>query len=223
MEPTITDWIIAISSIITALSVVFVAIQTLLAKHSLVNAAESIEVAKASFQADHDCSRRERALEILRHWTESISITQPSARNLVESFTIEQCNSLIAHKPFSINISHSKTLEAALNGYKDCDKPKIENDSIYLDETHLFNLGYQCMSFLNSLEIAIQGWLHHIGDEDILEQELSYLVKPEKNYHVLKNFRLALGGTSAYPAIHVFVEHVEAKKTAKPDRKSKVA
>lgn len=105
----------------------------------------------------------------------------------------------------------------------ECQQPKIEGDKIFLDERHLFKLGYQCMTFLNSLEIAVQGWLHSVGDEDILEQELSYLVKPEKNYHVLKNFRAALGGPAAYPAIQAFVDHIEKQKSRPPERKGKVA
>ena len=236
MEPTITDWIVAISSVFAAIGVIFVAVQTSFAKKTLSNAAENLEIAKSSLKyaaeniavakdsmlADHDRSRRERALEILRHWNASVSESMPSARNLVETFDFEQCKKIIAHEPFTINESHEKTLEAAMSNYKHVQPPRIDNGSIHLDETHLFQLGFQCCGFLNALEIAIQGWLHHVGDEEIIEQELSYLVKPEKNYHILKEFRAALGGVSAYPAIHAFVEHIESKKTTTPARKSKL-
>ncbi len=214
-ESLITEWIVAVASIVTAAGVVFIGIEVRLSMKQL-------ELMKMQYKADHERSRRERALDVLKHWNESVTITQPSARLLVEGFSHEQCEKLIANKEFSIGEDNLRLLQIALDNFADCAEPKIEGGAIHLKTDHLFRIGQQCMAFLNSLEIAVQAWHNNIADAEILEAELKYLVKPAKRYYVLQEFRDALGGTGAYPAIQSFVDHIKNSELS-TKRKEKIA
>ena len=233
-------WVSAIASIIGALAIVFVAVQSYLAKkqldianqqlklstdqqiistQQLAISAEQNKIATKQMEADHERSRRERAIDVLARWTVSLDKAHPSARTLVESFSHEQCLKLAGQKEIKISAESEDLIKNVLHGYLDVDPPIVEGDELLLDANHSSHIYYLCISHLNSLEIALQSWLVCIADEKILEDELSYLIKPEKDHYVLETLRAVMGGKASYPAIHEFVEHIKDTKNGGPGRR----
>lgn len=241
MDP---QWIIAIASCFAALGIVFVARQTHIANKQLSIATEQLrlsaeqhriaseqlsisaeqhKISVAEFKADHERSRRERAIDVLARWTSSLDKAHPSARTLVESFDHEQCEKLRQKKGFRIGKDKEDLVKNVLHGYLDEGPPKSEENTLTLDDNHAAHIYYLCISHLNSLEIALQSWLVRVADDKILENELQYLIRPEKNHYVLEKLREVLGGKDCYPAIHEFVEHIKTKKMGGSERRQDIA
>lgn len=238
------EWVSAIAACISATAIVFLALQVFLAKRQLQIASEQLSISAEQqrlsaeqltisaqqqklsveqFVADHERSRREKAIDILERWNTRLDRAHPSARTLVNGFTQEQCEKLKEKKGFKVPKDKEDLIKNVLHGYLEEDPLRIEGESIILDDNHSSHIYFLCISHLNSLEIALQSWLVNVADEDILEEELHYLVKPEKGHYVLEQLRKVLGGKNAYPAIDVFVEHIKDKKNGGPGRRRKIA
>ena len=217
------EWVTAIGTCVGAGGLIFVALQTLFANRQLRLAADQIKLTTDMFRADHERSRRERAVEALGTFFRTLDRAHPSARTLVESLGQAECEKLKLKKGFRIPKEKHDLVMNVLHGYVDSNPPRIEGDSVVLSDNHAAHIYFLCISHLNSLEIALQSWLVNIADEDMLEQELQYLVKPDQGHYVLPTFRDVVGGRASYPAIHEFVEHIKDKKNGGPGRRPRVA
>jgi len=198
------EWVVAISSGITALGIVFIAIQTSIA-------AKQLAEFKKQIAADHQRSRINKAIDVLNEWTKSLDKAHPSARTLVNGFTIEQCEKLKEKTPFDLPVDKRSLLENVLHGHTNGNPLSEDDKSVTLNEDHLSHIYFLCMTHLNSLEIALQSWMKGVADKGIIEEEMCYLIKPEKEHYILENFRKVIGGKDIYPAIHAFVEHINLK------------
>jgi len=226
------DWVTAFASCVAAAGVVFVAYQAYLANRQLniaalqlKQSAEQHKLTLDQFKADHERSRRERAIEVLERWSRTLDRAHPSARTLVEGFSHEQCEKLKQKKGFKIGKDKLELLKNVLHGYADADPPQVDDEHVVLTDNHASHIYFLCISHLNSLEIALQSWLVNVADEVILEKQLKYLIKPDKGHYVLATLRDALGGREVYPAIHEFVDHMKEKISGRSvqERRDRVA
>lgn len=184
MDP---QWIMAISSVVTALGVGLIAWQA-------YTSAKQLEVLKQQIAADHERSRRQRAIDVLENWTKTLDMAHPSARSVIEGLSIEDCRKLKTKEPIKISASKLHYLEVALKGLIQQGELRAdEQKQITLSEKHVSQLHYLAISHLNSLEVALQSWLNGVADKSILEHELQYLVKPGDGHYVLANFREVMG------------------------------
>lgn len=91
-----------------------------------------------------------------------------------------------------------------------------EGDYIYLNIAEVAEIHYLLISHLNSLEIALLSWRDGIADKEIIEEQLSYVVKNDnedvEGEFFLVHFRNVIG-EKAYPAIHAFIEHLKKNKS----------
>lgn len=213
-----SEWVIAGASVVTAIGVAFIAWQAF-------TSARQLELLERQVSADHERSRRQTAIDVLQQWTETLDRAQPSARVVVEGFTIEECKRLKAKKPLSVPKEKFHFLENALQAVLGEDELSIEDDqAVRLNEKHVAQLYFLTLTHLNSLEVALQSWLSGVADSEILERQLEYLIRPEDGHYVLENFRTVLGGEKSYPAIAAFVDKLRDKrKTSQPTQKSGVA
>lgn len=215
------EWVAALANVVIAGGVI-VGIRQLVAANRQVallgdqlNAAnKQVELVAAQLKADHERSRCVEAVNNIREWTNRLDKTHPSARRLVNSFTVEQCNALRTKEPFSIPGSHVKLLEHIFQGTleeQEFHKLKNPNGDITLNEKHLSHLWFLVISHLNALEVCLLTWVNGIADKKTIESQLRYLVNPEKNEYILANFRQAMGGANSYPAIEAFVAHLRSQ------------
>jgi hypothetical protein len=68
------------------------------------------------------------------------------------------------------------------------------------------------VSYLNSLEFTLVAWQYSVIDKEIIESQFAYLFRPSDGHEVLKYFRKAAGGGSAFPAIEIFTAHLSQKQ-----------
>jgi len=186
---------------------------------ALAVAAASVQVffGYKQFKADHERSRREKTVELLTQFFSKQEKKDPIARRIIESLNVEQCRDILAQQQVTIS-TKSKVLVDQL-----FDDIKEENNSITLTESQSVELRWLAVNYLNSLEILLIAWQYTIVDRNIIETQFNYLFKPSEGHEILKEFRTAAGGEDTFPAIEIFVAHIQAERRKKLIQKSAVA
>jgi len=219
------QWVSAGASVVSAIGLILVAWQAIvgakqlgvairqfeLAAKQLELAANQLDEFRKQIAADHERSRRERAIDVLSDWTKSLDKAQPSARSLVDTFSLEQCTKLREKKPIRIPIEQRKMLETALQGTDSLHELEEDGKELLLNEKHTSQLFYTVITHLNSIEVTLQNWLTGVADHEIIENEMQYLINPEKGRFILENFRRVAGDRKVYPAIAEFVSRIQDK------------
>ncbi len=210
------EWVSAISAAIGAIGIVFVAIQTSIAAKQLANqdiqlkkTNEQLELSFTQMCNDHERSRREFTILLMKDWTLNLEHSSSIARKLVEGFSLEQCQAINNHGHLEIKPEKKEKLQTALQDVLKDRVLKEENGMLVLEEIDVAHLKYLLITYLNTLETILMSWKLAVADREILEQEFSYLVKPQEGHEALATFRQAVGGINAFPAIHDFVEKIK--------------
>lgn len=200
------EWISAIASLITALGVVFVAFQAKFA-------ADQLKHSQKELAADHERSRREHSIEVVRRWSDSLDKALPAARKFIQELTLEQCKCLISREPFYIPAKHKSLLTHALHEILDNENDLIiENDQILLNQNHLSQLLALVIKHLNALEVALLSWHNGVADNEIIEEQFQYLVCHNDDHFVLGNLRKAMADKATFPALEAFIRHLKEKR-----------
>lgn len=194
---TLTDWISAIASSITALGIVFLWYQ--------------IFVMKKNIDIDNEKSRREYAVNLILEWSKSLKRYSSISRKLVETFNEEQARKLWKSESFYVELDKKDLVEASLATCDDKEQLKLENEKIILTNKQSAFLRWTIICYLNFLESILIAKRHGIADKEIIKEEFRYLVKPQEGHSILKNFRKACGGNVSYPAIEEFAIELEGQ------------
>lgn len=169
------------------------------------------------FKGDHERSRRQLSVELMEGWVRNLSQHSTAARKLVDKFSSEQAISLYAQEPFAVDGRYVPLLDAALK-----DRLEIHDSNYTLTVEQSSSLRWEIINYLNALEIVLSAWSHNIADREMIEEQFHDLVSPEKDVYLLKNFRIAAGGSSTYPCIEEFVRHLGAAKMPAKKGKDKI-
>lgn len=204
----VTNWITALSSMIAASGVGFVAYQAYLAQKTL--------------KADHERSRRENAANLIMEWSINLKWEASLARKLVEKLSREETQKLYEQVPFSINKEHKNLVAGCLTEAEESDLV-INNEKIDLTEKQSAHIGWLIISYLNLLESILVHWQHGIADNEMLKSEFQYLVNADSERFILHNFRTAKEGINNYPAIQAFVRMLKKEHEEKADARGDVA
>ena len=200
------EWISAIASLITALGVVFVAFQ-------VKYAADQLKHSQKELAADHERSRREHAIDVVRRWSDSLDKALPAARKFIQELTLEQCKCLISREPFYVSAKNKSLLTHALHEILDNeDDLTIQDNQILLDQKHLSQLLALVIKHLNALEVALLSWYNGVADKEIIEEQFQYLVCYDDDHFVLGNLRGAMADKATFPALEAFIRHLKEKR-----------
>ena len=123
---------------------------------------------------------------------------------------------------FGVEEKYEEIIKGCLLGGPEKLILKREGGEIKLTQVQVSQIRWEVVSFLNMLEGVMAAWRHNVADRDIIEEEFQYLVSPEKDHYILKDFRIVAGGKDVFPAIQEFVEKLEKKSTFKSG-KGKIA
>ena len=184
------EWIMATSSIITALTVIILWIE---------------------LKSYHSSERRKKAIELIQFWSTNLTAKQSAARNLTEKLSFEQSKCLFDKEPFSIDAKYKELVAGSLDKAYDIE-PLITNDRIQLTVKEVIEIKVNVVDFLNLLESILSAWRHNVADRDIIKEEFHFLVLPQEGHDLLENFRKVAGVKAACPAIESFCEFVLAEK-----------
>lgn len=183
-------------------------------------------------RCDHEKARREKTVELLLAWSNSLTRETHTIKKVVEKFNEEQCRKLFAEEEFEMDCQqYTEIVESLTDKPKekeekcgDCEGTKGEcNRLLTLNKRYIKKLRYSVISYLNTLEAILVSWQYSIVDRDIIEQQFSFLVNPRDGNTVLENFRKVVGSEECYPAIEAFCSHLEEKRKDKIKEKGKIA
>lgn len=186
----LVNWVIASANIITASTLLIIWRQ---------------------FHADHERSRRQNSIEMMKVWTEltaGISLSARFAFQLFENFDENQCKSLWASDSFKIDKKYEHLLILSLKEYFDDMKFQEKNSQIELTKEQVATLRFLAASYLNLLEMIFACWRHHIGDRSIIEDEFGLLISPAKDKFPYEKLRIA---SESYPSISEFEKALKKK------------
>lgn len=216
---------------------------------TIVNACAVLGVILLRFQikAEHERGRREKAVDLLLAWNNSVKKETSSARKAVESFSFEQCQSLFNQEVFKVNkkqhkfileimdkeekkaykkLKEQKKQEKQEKQEKRTEKNKDESndkENITLSEGEISKLRWLVLTYLNMLESILVAWQYSAANRKIIEAEFSFLFNDANGCNALSNFRKICGGPLGYPAIESFAAHIQLEKQKKLVNEGNVA
>ena len=167
-------------------------------------------------QDDHERSRREELITVMRNWNQDISPNSAAAQKLGASLSTKQCKALNRMEPIEIDEEHLPLLKAALTGI--ATDLRVENGSVLVGVQEVTHLRYLIVRYLNTLEICLAAW--HLGIVDLphMESEFSFLSDCSVTDPALSKFRSVLGTEDKYPALTAFLKTITEKRSVQPER-----
>jgi hypothetical protein len=182
----------------------------------------SVALLHKQIRADHDRSRRERAVDLMTCY---VTTHDPSNHqllfglNLAFVLTEDQCHSLWERETFEILEKHQHLLDtwrsacnASLNGSKSFKSGGGGSSAsvLMLSSSEVYLLRTIATNFLNKLELVASAWHNNVADRAMIEQEFVRVFCPKDGVYVLEKFRDASG---IYPSVGKICEHFKQKKS----------
>ena len=249
MEPNITDWISAISSLIVAIGVGITALSVYLASKQVrvmseqaqatgeqvkvmseqaQATGEQVKVMLEQIEKDQERSRREAGINLVKDWVLFIGTQGAAAKAIAEKLSPEDSRRLWNTEEVIIPAKHERLVKKFFDRVGDSiDEEQIRTDEIR-DEKNIKLTSYQVhelrretIAYLNMLEVVLSAKRHQVADETIIKEEFLDLVVPSQNRSILSEFRKA-AGISTYPAIEEFVREMENDRNALKQGKDKL-
>jgi len=222
MDP---QWVIAVASSVAALGVLGIAIQSAAAISQLKISSGQLKTSIDQLQADHERSRRERAVELLSQWDAGLTRNAALARKLAETFDFDQSKSLFEQESFQIDCTHYELFLGAipLSSENRRREDKQEDNKIQVSERESSEIRWAVISYLNRLEATLTAVRHNVADKDMIYEQFEYLVAPSDGHYVLEDFRRAAGGTATYPSIEEFANELKTKHSQVNPGKARIA
>ncbi len=208
-----TDWIIAVSSLLSASAIVFLWKQAVLLKRQNDSTGQEIDTLRKQIRADHERSRKEKAQKLCLTWSLELEQHSRSAVALVANLDHQACLDIIEEKPIKISGRWKNNLLSCLVDFCDEDSLKKDGNYFLLEESHSARIRYLVVKVLNILESILVSWKHGIADEQIIEEEFSTIVRPKEHTYIVETFRVSLG-KRVHPAIEEFIVYL--KKNEQP-------
>jgi hypothetical protein len=198
------DWIIAVSSIITATGILFIFRQTQAAERQM-------KLLEKQINNDHERSRRELASRLVMDWIEHLTLEMVAAKQFAETLEKDDSKHLYEKQPFSVPSKRKRMIEAALGKSLDADQSTTPDSSdILLKSEQVFAIGWRVTQYLNYMEAILVPWWKGVADQNIIEAQFKSYVNIRKSEYVLEKYRAYCQGESSYPAIDAFVKKIKA-------------
>lgn len=175
-------------------------------------------VSKQDTRARHDEKRREKTVDYMVKWSESLSWETAYALKVVETFNHQQCMSLYNNIPFEVDYHTKENLCPICSRYlkdtcnkcmgKSTDNQSGENsdkEKLYtIDAIQCAEIRWYVIKYLNHLEALLISWKEGIVDREIIEEQFCYLYDPSSGRDTLQSFRNIAGDGKSYPTIEEF-------------------
>ncbi|MDO8736925.1 MAG: hypothetical protein Q7K29_07560 [Thermoleophilia bacterium] len=159
------EWVIAVANSVLAVTIVVFGLQ-------LRNDVKHIK-------ADHERSRREKAIDLLEMYATKVHENSPGLRfstKLLSQLNENNYKAIWNCDPFEVEEKHKYLIIGAL----ECDinklNLKIEFGRIFLRRRELLVIRSQLVGYLNVLEVVATAWKHNVADREIIEDEFDRLI-----------------------------------------------
>ena len=202
----------------------------------------SILIMFRQFKGEHEKGRREKAIELLLRWNDSVTADTNRIKEFCEHLSDEQCRKLARYETFEISAKkhaqlkqllsdnnvdkcheHNQPEENKSNGTKESVAGMTDNkNKEKLTSLEIKQLRYQVVRYLNLLEIIMTAWKDNVADNAMIENEFYFLLSETEGKTLLENMRKALGN-ECYPSISIFCANMKQKQQEKlSEKKEKI-
>jgi hypothetical protein len=190
----------AVASVLTAAGIIFIYYQVRLLSKQL--------------SADHERSRRERAIDLMAGWLDRKS-RQPewiiSAMLLIETLDEVRCRVVWEKGVMPLDAGIKPAAERFLAD-ANLGAPETRTDgTAVLTEVQTSVLRGCAVDLLNSLEVVATAWRHNVCDRAIIEEEFLDVIFFRTNRARLEVFRRASG---VYPSLGALTRHLQDTRRA---------
>jgi len=216
------QWVIAVASSIGALGILGVFYQSYTAFSQLKITAKQLDTSIKDLKADHERSRREKAIDLLAHWDRNIKLSGALSRKFAETLSFEQSKSLFKQQSFEVDPTHAELFLGSLSNISSKNRD-IPTEKFKVSERESSEIRWGVISYLNHLETILAAVRHNIADKDMIYEQFTYLVAPTEGHYVLEHFRKAAGGSDSYPSIEEFATELKNKHETNNSGKKKIA
>lgn len=206
----------------------------ILATISMIATAISLVQISRNRKKQYEQARRDKTVEMIIRYSESISKTTKAVEKIVSTFTDEQCQDLYNGVSFDITSKTKEEICKICPHKKECqelelrestqntgtppeEQPELrpcekEKNKYYVEETILYFIRGHIISYLNTLESVLLAWQLGIVVPDVIEEEFIFLDKKRQRDRALEMFRSIAGNGKSYPAIDLFYQHLDNKR-----------
>jgi len=170
---------------------------------------------------DNDRSRREKAVELMKYYTERFEVfgTSYLIRGMVSQLSRPECEKLIRGQSLVVSEQFAEIVDRfMLSQFGAAELIGKTDTKLQLTERQVTAISRATIYYLNILETIASAWRHHIADRDILADEFR-TVFVRNNEFPLEEFRKVTG---IFPSIKEFATHL-INKTTPPPIESKAA
>jgi hypothetical protein len=192
---------------------------------TVVVAAISAILVWKQLRADHERSRRELAMNILRDWSNSLEVETASVLRFVRLLNVEQCEKLEDRKPFTVESSEETAalLKACLvfrfpevNMDQQFDH-NLSNKTITINSIYSGYIRFITAKFLNNLESVMVAWYENIAQPGIIEGQFEFLRKdPKAHLATLRGVIANNNSADGFPCLTRFLENLKPKYSNRP-------
>jgi hypothetical protein len=227
---TSPEGVTAIATVLTALGLVFVYLQTRvasiqmrLAVDQFKLAADQLRLASQQFKEDHERSRRENAVNYLMDYVHHDEPELAAVRILVESLPKDACEDLAVPKEFFVDAKHKEYLLICLRRFATESQLEAQKESgrIKLNFRQANRIRSLTISYLNGLEGVLTAWREGVADADIIWIQFARHVVPARDNPAFNVFCSAIHAEDCYPSLMRFVRDVQKSMDAKLPGKAK--
>lgn len=176
-------------------------------------------------RADHERSRRELAVNLLREWTTGLAVETAPAIRLVRTLNTDQCEKLVERESFTLDNTkaHRELVIACLEEKF----PEITQDNQFSETSSELKLQisskysnyirFLAVRYLNLLESIMAAWYESVAQPRIIEGQFVFLRSGKETD--LKTFRAAfqkLNNADAFPCVTNFVANMQPRYGERP-------
>lgn len=209
------------------LSAITMIISAALALFGLIFACIQLWQIRKNRQKQFDQLRREKTVEMVIHYVNSINRETKITEKIVSKFNDDQCLDLYTFNSFPID-EQIKDKICEICPYKQtCDKTKDiikckgDDGKYYIKDDILYFLREKVITHLNNLESVLLSWQLGIVEKSVIEEQFIFLDKKREKERALEVFRSIAGGGQSYPAIERFYQHLNKLRNEQAERSLK--
>ena len=188
-------------------------------------AALSVVFVWRQIRADHERSRREQALELMKFWTSQNNYDEPFfvfGRNLLMTLNREQSEKVYGCLEFSVDNDQlellkifRKSIKNRLHGADEVHTEEQKNGHS-LTKTESRALRMVATTFLNRLEVVATAWCSGITDKSMIEEEFKIIIAPKTGKFIMEDI---LSFSPVYPSLKAIIDHMKSSTNGKPNKR----
>lgn len=172
---------------------------------------DAARTAANALKDDHERSRNELTVQLLRNWTFSFDVKTSAIIQFAKNLEPSKCLAMHRRESFSVNakdraFQYLGAIFPDRNEYK----KGVGDDgdgSVELDLESVLFIRFHTVQYLNNLESTLTAYVNHAADRDMLARQFAFILHTGSD---LESYRTVMTSENrvqdAYPCISAFIQ-----------------